>query len=75
VKRIKKEIIRVRRKLALQKGQKASDIEDSADTGLINSNFKKAYCKGCDIYSMLTILTEIVILVLLIQILFSFEQV
>jgi hypothetical protein len=41
VKRIKKEIIRVRRKLALQKGQKTSDIEDSADTGLINSNFKK----------------------------------
>ena len=41
MKRIKKEIIRVRRKLALQKGQKTSDMEDSADTGLINSNFKK----------------------------------
>lgn len=31
--RIRKEIVKVRRKLAIQKGQHASDIEDTADTG------------------------------------------
>lgn len=34
IKRIKKEILRVRRKLALQKGQKTSDADESVDTGL-----------------------------------------
>ena len=31
--RIRKEIVKVRRKLAIQKGQHVSDIEDTADTG------------------------------------------
>ena len=46
IKRIKKEILRVRRKLALQKGQRSSDLEESADTGL-NIKSMMIYVKIC----------------------------
>ena len=32
-KRIQREVIKVRRKLALQKGQKTSDLDETVDTG------------------------------------------
>lgn len=40
IKRIKKEILRVRRKLALQRGHQNSDGDDSVDTGIAYSRMK-----------------------------------